>query len=55
MVVPPTPQLNWKTYERVLAFSMWLFDELTERGLEPRDMIDVQSFIWCIGPESYAT
>ena len=48
------PQLNWKTYERVLAFSMWLFDELTERGLKPRDMIDVQSFIWCIGPESYA-
>jgi hypothetical protein len=43
-------ELNWTTYERVLAFSKWLFGELATEGLEPRDMIDVQSFIWCIGP-----
>ena len=47
------PVLNWKTYERVLAFSKWLFDELKARGLKPRDMIDLQSFIWCIGPGKY--
>jgi hypothetical protein len=45
------PTLNWKTYDRLLAFSRWLFDELTSQGLKPREMIDVQSFIWCIGPD----
>jgi len=38
--------LNWKTYEAVLKFSEYLKKELTE--LKPRDMIDVQSFMWCI-------
>ena len=42
------PQLNWLTYKSVLDFSNYLFDELSE--LKPRDMIDVQSFIWCIAP-----
>lgn len=46
-------KLNWKTYDRLLAFSQWLFDELTKQELEPRDMIDVQSFIWCIAPGNY--
>jgi hypothetical protein len=46
-------KLNWKTYDRVLAFSRWLFDELTKQELKPRDMIDVQSFIWCIAPGKY--
>jgi len=46
-------KLNWKTYDRLLAFSRWLFDELTKQELNPRDMIDVQSFIWCIAPGKY--
>lgn len=46
--------LNWKTYERLLAFARWLFDELTRQELRPRDMIDIQSFIWCIAPGKYA-
>lgn len=46
-------KLNWKTYDRLLAFSRWLFDELTKQELQPRDMIDVQSFIWCIAPGKY--
>lgn len=46
-------KLNWKTYDRLLAFSRWLFDELTKQELKPRDMIDVQSFIWCIAPGKY--
>lgn len=42
------PQLNWLTYKSVLDFSGYLFSELSE--LKPRDMIDVQSFMWCISP-----
>jgi hypothetical protein len=42
------PQLNWKTYRSVLDFSEYLRSELAD--LKPRDMIDVQSFMWCIGP-----
>lgn len=43
------PQLNWITYQSVLAFAEHLRKELAE--LKPRDMIDVQSFIWCIAPD----
>ncbi len=46
-------KLNWKTYDRLLAFSRWLFDELAKQELKPWDMIDVQSFIWCIAPGKY--
>ena len=45
------PQLNWFTYKSVLEFSNHLYTELAE--LKPRDMIDVQSFMWCIAPEKY--
>ena len=42
------PTLNWHTYTSVLAFANYLKAELA--GLSPRDMIDVQSFMWCIAP-----
>jgi hypothetical protein len=42
-------ELNWATYEKLMAFSRYLFHELTANGLPPVDMIDVQSFIWCTG------
>ncbi len=45
------PQLNWLTYKSVLDFSNYLFSELSE--LKPRDMIDVQSFMWCIASGTY--
>ena len=45
------PKLNWLTYKSVLAFSDYLKYELSE--LKPRDMIDVQSFMWCIAPGKY--
>lgn len=45
------PQLNWLTYKSVLNFSEYLFSEISE--LKPRDMIDVQSFMWCITPGTY--
>ena len=43
-------QVNGSTYERVQVFSRELFDRLLrdERSeLHPRDMIDVQGFMWC--------
>lgn len=42
------PEVNWGTYARILAFSEYLKSELAP--LKPRDMIDVQSFMWCIAP-----
>ncbi len=49
------PQLNWLTYHSVTKFYQYLFDDLANSTaeLKPRDMIDVQSFIWCIDPNSY--
>ena len=45
------PQLNWLTYKSVLGFSEYIKSEISE--LQPRDMIDVQSFMWCIAPGTY--
>lgn len=45
------PQLNWLTYKSVLRFSEYIMSEISE--LNPRDMIDVQSFMWCIAPGTY--
>ena len=42
------PDLNWKTYRSVLDFSEYFRSEL--RDFKPRDMIDIQSFMWGIGP-----
>lgn len=42
------PEINWRSYESLLTFSEYLFKILssTNEKLVPRDMIDVQSFIW---------
>ena len=40
-------ELNWLTYEKLMEFSQYLRRELSD--LNPRDMIDIQSFIWCTG------
>jgi len=45
------PQLNWLTYHSVLKFCQYITENSVD--LKPRDMIDVQSFIWCIDPHSY--
>lgn len=37
-------ELNWLIYSKLLEFSRYLFDDLSD--LRPRDMIDIQSFIW---------
>lgn len=46
-------ELNWLTYSCLLEFSRYLRDELVKMGMPPRDMIDVQSFMWCITPGKY--
>jgi hypothetical protein len=40
-------ELNWLTYSSLLRFASSLRDVVAK--LEPRDMIDLQSFIWVIG------
>jgi len=45
--------LNWLTYSCLLEFAKYLKDELVAMEMNPRDMIDVQSFMWCITPGKY--
>ncbi len=46
------PDLNWTTYIGVRGMFEHIRTSLVAAGLSPRDMIDVQSFIWCIAPPS---
>ncbi len=41
----------WHTYASLLAFSAKIRRDL--RDLRPRDMIDIQSFIWVLGSDEY--
>lgn len=43
---------SWNTYASLLAFAEELRGDLAD--LAPRDMIDIQSFIWVLGSEEYA-
>jgi len=45
------PKPNWDTYASLMAFAERVRDDL--RDLEPRDMIDLQSFIWVQGSDEY--
>jgi hypothetical protein len=40
---------NWLTYKSILEFSKYLMNELQD--LNPKDMIDIQSFLWCIAQD----
>lgn len=44
------PKVNWQTYNLILKLAGHLFESLSE--LEPRDFIDIQSFMWCIAQQS---
>jgi hypothetical protein len=44
-------KVNWDTYASLLEFALLLFHDL--KDLKPRDMIDIQSFIWVQGSEEY--
>lgn len=42
---------HWKTYASLLAFANRVRDDT--RDLRPRDMIDIQSFVWVQGSDEY--
>jgi hypothetical protein len=42
---------NWNTYSNLLDFARTVSDDLSD--LRPRDMIDVQSFLWVQGSDEY--
>lgn len=42
---------NWRTYQKLLDLGQVLRDELVKHGLEPRDWIDLQSFMWITAGE----
>jgi hypothetical protein len=42
---------SWETYFSLLEFGRQIAHDL--RGLRPRDLIDIQSFIWVLGSDEY--
>jgi hypothetical protein len=42
---------NWDTYSSLLDFARTVADDLSD--LRPRDMIDIQSFLWVQGSDEY--
>ena len=42
---------NWQTYAQALGLAQTLRRELSD--LAPRDMIDIQSFLWVLGSDEY--
>jgi hypothetical protein len=42
---------NWETYSNLLEFAQVVADDL--RDMKPRDMIDIQSFLWVQGSDEY--
>jgi hypothetical protein len=42
---------NWETYSSLLAFAETIRRDLCD--LRPRDMIDLQSFMWVQGSDEY--
>jgi len=44
-------RVNWKTYESLLGFAETVRTDNAD--LKPRDMIDLQSFIWVMGSDEY--
>jgi hypothetical protein len=44
-------KLSWETYASLLEFAETIKRDLAD--LKPRDMIDVQSFIWVMGSDEY--
>jgi len=42
---------NWHTYKIFLEFSELIMKDTSK--FHPKEMIDIQSFIWVLGPEEY--
>jgi hypothetical protein len=48
---PYEPRPSWETYASLLEFAEVIHDDLSD--LRPRDMIDIQSFMWVQGSDEY--
>ena len=48
---PYTSRPNWTTYQKLLEFANTIRSD--QHDLRPRDMIDLQSFIWVQGSDEY--
>jgi hypothetical protein len=46
-----TSKPNWETYQHYLGFAEQVGSDLM--GMQPKDMIDIQSFLWVMGSEEY--
>jgi hypothetical protein len=46
-----TTRPGWETYSELLAFAQRIARDLAD--MEPRDLIDIQSFIWVQGSDEY--
>lgn len=49
--LPYRSRPNWETYAALLQFAALVREDLA--ALEPRDMIDIQSFLWVQGSDEY--
>ncbi|CAN5707942.1 hypothetical protein BH23PSE2_BH23PSE2_13650 [soil metagenome] len=49
--LPYRPRPSWETYSSLLAFAEVVRHDLQD--LRPRDMIDIQSFLWVQGSDEY--
>ncbi len=50
--LPYASRPNWAVYERLLEFADQVNHDVED--LRPRDLIDIQSFLWVLGSEEYA-
>jgi hypothetical protein len=50
--LPYTSRPSWEVYEKLLEFAKKVSRDV--RDLRPRDLIDIQSFLWVLGSEEYA-
>jgi hypothetical protein len=48
---PYSSRPQWETYKSVLDFARQVRDDIAD--MRPRDMIDIQGFIWVLGSEEY--
>ena len=50
--LPYSSRPNWPVYEKLLEFADQVSSDVED--LRPRDLIDIQSFLWVLGSEEYA-
>ena len=50
-----TSNIEWDTYNRLFEFAKYIENKISSHPLlKPRDMIDIQGFMWCADPSKYS-